>query len=386
MNPKDFRNPSSGHPIQTQSGYWAFIPAPLPPDLAWSPALISRLSEADRALAQLSEVGKRFPTPHMVKPFVRREAVLSSRIEGTQTTLEDLYTFEAEQLSLLAPGSDAREVHNYVRALEYGLKRLDTLPVSLRLIRELHERLMEGVRGEYWHPGEFRKSQNWIGPPGATIETATYVPPPVEKMKKGLDKFEKYIHAPSEIPPLIRLGLIHCQFEALHPFLDGNGRIGRLLITLLLCEWGLLSQSLLYLSAYFNANRLEYYQRLLEVSKKGAWEEWLQFFLTGVRDQSLAASETVDALLAIRDSYQDQLRGERTFDRLMQVVDFLLGQPIATIRQVEAGIEASDYKVAQRYVEKLVEHNILREITGKARNRVYRADGIFGAISSSTIV
>lgn len=384
MNPQDFTDRNAGQLLKTRTGYWAFIPASLPPRLEWSANFISLLTEADRTLIQLAEIGKTFPNPHgMVKPFVRREAVQSSKIEGTQTTLEELYTYEAEQLSFLEPGSDAQEVHNYVRALEYGLKRLETLPVSLRLIRELHRRLMEGVRGEHWHPGEFRKSQNWIGPPGATIETATYVPPPVEEMKTALDQFEKFIHIPSVLPPLVRLGLIHYQFEAIHPFLDGNGRVGRLLITLLLCEWGLLSQPLLYLSAYFQANRQAYYQHLLAVSQNGEWEAWFRFFLTGIRDQSREARKCVQALIVLREQYQHQMREERTSDRLMQVIDFLLGQPIATIRQVEAGIEASDYKIAQRYVEKLVDHGILREITGKARNRVYRADRILETIDST---
>lgn len=384
MNPEDFTNPTSGHPIRTRSGFWAFIPAPLPPELEWSSGLISLLSEADRALTQLAEVGKAFPNPHvMVKPFVRHEAVLSSRIEGTRTTLEELYTYEAVQISFLEPGSDAQEVYNYVCALEYGLERLDTLPVSRRLIREIHEHLMEGARGEHWYPGEFRRSQNWIGSPGATIETATYVPPPVNEMLVALDQFEKFIHAPSELPPLIRLGLIHYQFETIHPFLDGNGRVGRLLMTLLLCEWGFLPQPLLYLSAYFEANRQEYYQRLLTVSQKGDWGGWLRFFLTGLRDQSNEARQRVNALITLRERYQDQLQDERSFKRLMQVIDFLLGQPIITIRQIEAGIGASGYKVAQRYVNKLVERGILREITGMARNRVYWADEILRAINSS---
>ncbi len=383
MNPAEFTNSSSGRMIHTRKGYWAFVPAPLPPKIEWSAGIMAILSEADRALIQLAEVGKTFPNPHvMVKPFVRHEAVLSSRIEGTRTTLDELYAYEAVQLSFLEPGSDAQEVHNYVRALEYGLERLATLPVSLRLIRELHEHLMASVRGEHWYPGEFRRSQNWIGSPGATIETATYVPPPVEEMLTALDQFEKFIHLPSELPPLVRLAFIHYQFEAIHPFLDGNGRVGRLLIALLLCEWGLLPQPLLYLSAYFEANRQAYYQHLLAVSKKGDWEDWLRFFLIGVRDQSLDAKQRVHALLALRTQYQQQLKQERAFDRLIQVIDFLLGQPITTVRQIEAGIGVSDYKVAQRYVNKLVQLGILREITGMGRNRIFRADEILRAMGS----
>ncbi|MBS3750486.1 MAG: Fic family protein [Anaerolineales bacterium] len=381
MDSKAFTDTAPGQILRTQHGYWAFHPAPLPPGLDWSADLIALLSEADRAITQLAEIGKTFPNPHvMVKPFVRQEAVLSSRIEGTQTTLEELYAYEAEQLSFLVSRADAQEVHNYVRALTYGLERLDTLPVSKRLIRELHKRLMEGVRGERSNPGEFRQTQNWIGPPGATSDAATYIPPPPDSMHDALDQLETFIHSPSDLAPLIRLGLIHYQFEAIHPFLDGNGRVGRLLITLLLCEWGLLPQPLLYLSAYFHANRQEYYRQLLAVSQKGAWTEWLRFFLTGIRSQSVAARDRVKALIVLREKYQRKLQEERAYDRLMGVIDFLLGQPLVTIRQVEAGIQASDYKVAQRYVEKLVAHGILREITGKARNRIYRADEILQTI------
>ncbi|MFH1633092.1 MAG: Fic family protein [Chloroflexota bacterium] len=381
MNPTDFSPNTPGNLIRTRSGYWAFVPNPLPPKIDWSADLISLLSEADRALTQLGEVGQAFQASHiMVKPFVRQEAVLSSRIEGTRTSLEELYTYEAAHLSFLESRADAHKVHNYVSALEYGLGRLTTLPVSLRLIRELHQRLMQGVRGEHWTPGEFRRSQNWIGPPGATIETATYVPPPVDEMHTALDQFEKYIHEPPKLPPLVRLGLIHYQFESIHPFLDGNGRVGRLLTTLLLCEWDLLLQPFLYLSAYFEAQRSQYYRHLMAVSQHGDWDGWLRFFLMGVRDQSRESRERVMALNALRVSYQRQLQDERAVEQLMRVIDFLFGQPIATIRQIETGIKASDYKVAQRYVEKLEQHGILREITGKARNRVYRADKILNTI------
>ena len=201
----------------------------------------------------------------------------SSRIEGTRTSLQELLTYEARQLPLFE-NPDAHEVHNYVKALDFGLERAGSLPISQRLIRELHACLMEGVRGEYATPGEFRRSQNWIGGPGATIETASYVPPPVEEMHVCLNDLEKYIHSPSDLPPLIRIGLIYYQFEAIHPFLDGNGRVGRLLVSLLLSAWGLLPQPLLYLSAFFEIHRQEYYDQLLSVSQKGTWEAWLRFF------------------------------------------------------------------------------------------------------------
>lgn len=381
MNPKDFLESAPGRPIQTAKGYWAFLVNPLPPELTWSGALVTLHSEAERELARLALAGGDFPHPHILaRSFVRNEAVVSSRIEGTQATLEDLYAYEAAQLSFLEPVSDAREVYNYVRALDYGLERVNTLPISLRLIREVHAHLMEGVRGEIMTPGEFRRSQNWIGPAGSTLETAPYVPPPVEVMHTALYALENFIHAPSDLPPLTRIGLIHYQFEAIHPFLDGNGRVGRLLISLLLYQWRLLPRPLLYLSAYFERNRSEYYERLLAVSRRADWEGWLRFFLTGVRDQSREAALRVQDLQQLRERYRRLLATRRSAARLAEAVDFLIGNPIITVRQLQAGLELADFKTVQRYVDVLEQVGILREMTGRKRNRLYRADEVFGAI------
>jgi Fic family protein len=381
MDPKDFHEPSAGKAIRTLGGYWAFIPASLPPQIEWSAGLVSLHAEAERALASLSWTGGNFPESHiMVKSFIRREAVLSSRIEGTRASLTDVYTYEAVQLLFLEPDSDAREVYNYVRALDYGLKRVATLPISLRLIRELHQRLLEGVRGEILTPGEFRRTPNWIGPAGSTLETAPFVPPPVDEMNAALGEVEKFIHVPSDLPPLTRIGLIHYQFEAIHPFLDGNGRVGRLLMSLLLCQWGLLSQPLLYLSAFLERRRSEYYKRLLAISQAGDWEGWLRFFLIGVRDQAVDATRCIQALQALRQRYYERLTGQRDAPRLRKVFDFLLGHPIATVRQVQSGLGLSDYKMAQRYVDKLAQSGLLREVTGHARNRLYYADEILKVI------
>ena len=310
---------------------------------------------------------------------MRREAVVSSRIEGTRASLSDLYAYETAQLSFLEPDSDAQEVYNDVRSMDYGLERLKDLPISLRLIREVHTHLMEGVRGEHLTPGEFRRSQNWIGPAGCTLENAPYVPPPVDEMLQALDQLEKFIHMPSDLPALVRTGLIHYQFEAIHPFLDGNGRIGRLLVILLLCEWGLLPQPLLYLSAYFDANRQEYYDRLLQVSQQGNWEGWLNFFLFGVNVQSLDAAKRVMRLQDLHSAYQRRLQPERSAERLMQTLDVLFEHPIVSVRQMEAVLQVP-YRTAQRYIEKLLDMGLLREITGQARNRLYRADEILRAI------
>ena len=229
-------------------------------------------------MSELAGAARTLPNPHLlIGPFIRREAVLSGRIEGTQASLSDLFFFEASGAADPAV-PDVREVSNYVKALEHGLARLDALPISLRLIREIHAKLMEGVRGEHLTPGEFRRSQNWIGAPGCTLMEAIFVPPPEEEMMECLGELEKYLHEPSALLPLVRLALVHYQFETIRPFLDGNGRIGRLLITLLLCAEGLLSEPLLYLSAYFERHRQDYYRCLLDVSHAGQWSHWISFF------------------------------------------------------------------------------------------------------------
>jgi Fic family protein len=255
-----------------------------------------------------------------------------------------------------------------------------TLPVSLRLIREIHARLMENVRGGQLTPGELRRSQNWIGPAGSTLENATYVPPPVEEMLVALDDMEKFIHMPSQIPALVRAALLHYQFEAIHPFLDGNGRMGRLLIILLLHEWNVLSHPLLNLSVYIEAQRQEYYTRLLDVSRRGAWEEWLLFFLTGISIQAVNDAGRLEGLLSLRTDYQERIRaGGRRQERLEQVLDLVFQRPILNVRQAEAAL-GIPYMTAERCIERLVEAGVLHEITGKARNRIYRADEILATI------
>jgi Fic family protein len=384
MHPKDFLKSAPGRLIKTSQGYWAFIANPLPPELTWSAILVSLHSEAERELARLALAGRDFPHPHILaRSFIRNEAVISSHIEGTRATLEDLYAYEADQMTFLEPTSDAREVYNYVQALDYGMERVRTFPISLRLIRELHAILMEGVRGEVMTPGEFRHSQNWIGFAGCTLNTATFVPPPVDEMHVALDALEKYIHAPSDLPILTRIGLIHYQFEAIHPFLDGNGRVGRLLISLLLNHWGLLPNPLLYLSAYFDRNRNEYYDRLLAISHGGDWESWMQFFLTGVRDQSRESALRVQALQSLRVFYKTQLASRRSAEALLEVVEFLIGNPIFTVRSLQRTLELSDFKTAGRYVDALEEVGIVREVTGRKRNRLFRADEVLKAIQQS---
>jgi len=383
MKPNEFHNPKVGKAIRTQTGYWTFIPTPLPPEIEWTTPLILALSDADRELSKLTTLAGNFPFPRLLtQPFMRREAVLSSRIEGTRASLVDLYNYESAQLSFLEPTDDVREVHNYVLALDYGLERLETLPVSLRLIREIHARLMEGVRGGHLTPGKFRKTQNWIGPAGSTIETATYVPPPMDEMQNALNELEKFIHADTEIPTLARAGMIHYQFEAIHPFLDGNGRVGRLIIMLLFHEWNILSQPLLNLSAYFERHRQEYYDHLLAVSQRGEWEEWLRFFLRGISLQAQDSVFRMTSLQGIRTKYEALVQADRNSARMAAVIDFVFSRPILTIKQLESGLDMP-YMAAKRYVEKLVDAGVLQETTGYARNRVFQANEIFDALGNT---
>lgn len=383
MKPNEFRNSKVGKAIRTQTGYWAFIPAQLSPEIEWTTSLISALSDADRELSKLTTLAGNFPFPRLLtQPFLRREAVLSSRIEGTRASLADLYNYESAQLSFLEPTDDVREVHNYVLALDYGLERLETLPVSLRLIREIHAKLMEGVRGGNLTPGKFRKTQNWIGPAGSTIETATYVPPPLDEMQNALSDLEKFIHADTEIPTLARAGMIHYQFEAIHPFLDGNGRVGRLIIMLLFHEWNVLSQPLLNLSAYFEHYRQEYYDHLLAVSQHGKWEEWLRFFLRGISIQAQDSVFRMTRLQGIRTKYEVLVQVDRNSVRMAAVIDFIFSRPILSIKQLETALDLP-YMAAKRYIEKLVDANVLQETTGYARNRVFQANEIFEALGNS---
>ncbi len=382
MQPSDFNKDKAGRLIKGKLGYWAFVPDFLEPEVQFDLPLVRALSDADRGLSELAGTARRLPNPHLlIRPFMRREAVLSSRIEGTQASLSDLFFFEAA-----SPGDpevpDVHEVRNYVQALEYGIARLKELPLSLRLIREMHEHLMKGVRGETQTPGEFRVTQNWIGPPGCTLMEATFVPPPVEEMNDALDKFEKYLHSDSELPPLIRLALIHYHFEAIHPFVDGNGRIGRLLISLLLCSEGLLPQPLLYLSAYFEKNRSDYYRLLLGVSRCGEWLPWVRFFLKAVAVQARDAVSRSDELLALLAEYRNRVQEARASALLLSLIDELFSFPALTTKMA-ARILGVTPRSAQLNINKLINVGILREVTGQKRNRVFVAHEIVTIVDRS---
>ena len=383
MDLERFRTSPSGRLAragQEPGVYWAFVPHALPPPLSLDPPMVRLLSDADRALGELAGLARTIPNPSLlIPPFLRREAVMSSRIEGTRAGLADLYAYEAGLPA--SPPSDVREVHNYVRALEYGLERIRTLPASLRLLRELHEHLMDGVRGEQATPGEFRRSQNWIGPPGCTLNQAHFVPPPVPEMTEALDAFEKYLHADDIHPPLVRLALIHYQFEAIHPFLDGNGRIGRLLISLLLAHWNLLPLPLLYLSAFFERNRQQYYDLLLAVSERGAWPDWVSYFLRGVLAQSADAIGRAKRLQDLQTDWRSRLIRARVSAMTLRLADLLFQYPILTVQQA-ADVLGASYNAAKKTFGKLVEAGILQELEGSIRPKAFLANEIQEIVES----
>ena len=359
-----------GRIVRGSGGYNAFVPAPLPPPIAWDGELVAALSGADRAVGRLAGEGWRFPNPHLfISPFLRREAVLSSRIEGTRTTLEELLAAQAGALVGRA-SEDLEEVVNYVDALEYGLERLDTLPLSLRLIREIHERLMRGVRGDMATPGEFRRSQNWIGPAGCTLSDASYVPPPADELMGCLDAWERFLHDDS-LPPLVHAGLAHAQFEAIHPFLDGNGRVGRLLVTLLLVEREILPSPLLYLSAYFEASREEYYAHLLAVTQEGAWERWLSYFLRGVQVQAEDAINRMEEIDGLFEEWREALAGVQS-GRPEEVLRLFIGNPFWTAGGIAEELGVA-YTTARRAIERLESAGIVLQTGTAKRNRVYCA-------------
>jgi len=383
MNIALFKRSPSGSLVRATGGYWAFVPGPLPPKLEWDDALVSVVSRADIALGTLSGLGETLPNPHLlIYPFIRREAVLSSRIEGTQSSLADLLLFEATQVE---KRGDVREVQNYVRAMEYGLNRLNELPLSLRFIRELHGILMEGVRGRQATPGEFRRSQNWIGSPGALLDEATYVPPPVPEMQECLNQLEKFLHADTRPPPLVEAALVHYQFEAIHPFLDGNGRIGRLLATLLLCQRNVLGQPLLYLSAFFEQHRDEYYDLLLKVSSVGAWRKWVEFFLRAVAEQSADAVSRSRRLQALQHSYLQLAREKRLAPMTTRLVDLVLMKPVISAKTVRDSLKVTP-QGARKAIKALVEVGILTEVTGRKRDKAYAAKEILEALDGETTV
>jgi Fic family protein len=356
-----------------QGSYSAFVPAPLPPKLDFTPRLIRVLSDADRLIGKLAGEGGRLPNPHiLMRPFIRREAVLSSKIEGTQATLGELLAAEAGVAVERSP-EDLREVGNYVVALEHGIARLKELPLCVRIIRELHEKLMTGVHGHQAMPGRFRKIQNWIGRPGSTPATASFVPPPPDEVEPCLAAWEKFLHE-SELPPLVTIALAHYQFEAIHPFLDGNGRVGRLLITLFLIERQILPTPLLYLSAFFEAARRNYYDGLRGISERGEWNEWLEYFLQGVArmsEDALSRASRINKKLA---DWQKKVAGDST-NAPLRIVELLAANPFITVKGAAEKLDVA-FTTAQRAIEKLERLEIVKQKGNAKRDRVYCAQAL----------
>jgi Fic family protein len=374
VNPARYAAPLIGRPVRVGQGdasYWAFAPSPIPRQLELSAATVLELSEADRAVGALAGVGARLPNPHiLISPYLRREAVASTRIEGTQSTLSEVLSAEAQ---LRVETEDQREVLNYVRALERGLVRLQDLPLSKRLIREMHAELMRGVRGQERTPGEFRRSQNWIG--GSNPSDALFVPPPVNLLEDALDDFEDFLHADVPLPVLVRCALAHFQFETIHPFLDGNGRLGRLLIVFYLVERGVVGQPLLYLSAYFERNRDEYVSALQGVRERGDLDGWIAFFLRGIAVQARSAVDSADALLRLREEFRARLRQARARGQAVDASEALIGNPFMTVPQLAQLLDVTR-QGAQYVIATLERAGIAHSVEGEFRPALYVAQEV----------
>jgi len=364
----------SGEFAVQPGGHQAFIPSPLPPTpaLEIDAEMQALLSRADRALGRLDGSIRTLPNPDLfIFMYVRKEAVLSSQIEGTQSSLNDILEVEAEIFDNQHP-RDVDEVLNYVRAMNYGLERLAELPLSNRLIREIHSVLLNGVRGGNAQPGELRKIQNWIGPQGSTLKEATFVPPPPQQLEEILSQFEKFLHDES-LPALLQIGMAHAQFETIHPFLDGNGRVGRLLIAFMLYQREILETPVLYISYYFKKNRQQYYEQLQAVRENGSWEVWLKFFLQGIYEVSQEATETSRKIVDLREAHRKLIAEHfgRVAGNAMQVLETLYQKPFIKVQDIKELIQVT-YPAANQLMNKFVAHGLLTEVTGQARNRQFR--------------
>jgi Fic family protein len=378
MKENDFSDGKSGRLIWTPQDYLAFVPNPLPPAIPFDMSLALALSKADSALSELSGLGGQLPNPHLlISPYIRREAVLSSQIEGTKASLSDLLIDEIDDGNSRRPDNDdIQEVRNYIHAMEHGIALLSSLPLSLRLIREIHAKLMSGVRGDKATPGEFRRSQNWIGPVGSTPMTAAFVPPPVHEMTESLGEWEKFLHVRDVMPDLIQCAMMHVQFETIHPFLDGNGRVGRLLVIFFLLERKRLSEPLLYLSAFIDAHKNDYYDLLQRVRTHGDWVPWIRFFLQGVAEIATEAGEQAKELHRLREQYRAQLRDKAN---ALGLLDDLFINPYMTIGRA-GKVLSKTHPTAKAAIAVLEEQKILREITGRQWGRFYVCQPVLDAL------
>lgn len=374
----EFINPS-GKLIQASSvelgDYYYFLPNSLPIHLKINDKTILLISETERKLGMLSGMGELLPNPHiLINPYLSKEAVLSSKIEGTQASLTDVLRYRAQNEKEKINGSDVKEVSNYVKSLEYGLEKIKKEDITLDLIKNMHKILLKDVRGKTKNPGEFRDTQNWIGTDGTNVGESTFVPPPPDALIRPMHDFQEYIKL-TNIPLLIQTALLHYYFEVMHPFRDGNGRLGRVLITLFLCKRKALSLPLLYLSAYFENNRVEYYQRLLDVSQKSKYEEWINFFLTGVKEQSEDALKRTRKLVRLREDYLKCLFEKNAVPNASKIIEFLFNNPFVTVPKVQKSLKVA-YPTAKRAIDVLEREEIIEEITGRERSKLYRATKI----------
>ena len=354
-------------------GYKAFQPTPLPPEppLTQDEELIYLLGQATHAIGKLSGLSAVIPDPDLfVYLYVRKEALLSSQIEGTQCSLEDILNPDAEPISDSSKPQDIEEVSNYVKAMNQGLTSLARLPISTRLIKEIHSTLMLGVRGSAKTPGEFRRSQNWIGRPGANLMNAEFVPPPPDDVDRLMSDLEKFVHQVDRIPPLVKAAMIHAQFETIHPFLDGNGRLGRLFITFLLVHWQVLDKPLLYISYYFKSHRTEYYARLTDIRLRGDWEAWIKFFLRAVYESAEMGTQSATEIHTLMNADRSRVHTEDVSPTTLQVYDQFCREPILTNPTLVARLNSSKPTV-QRALEHLQKLGIIKEISGKQRRRRY---------------
>ncbi len=365
----------AGAIMNTTRGYAAFVPAKLPPNpsINIDSEMQKLLSLADSKLGRLDGITQILPNPELfVAMYVKKEAVLSAQIEGTQASLVDVLNAPAKSDTVDRTYNEVDEVINYVNAMSWGLNKVKTLPLSLRLIRNIHEILLKDVRGFNKNPGEFRKSQNWIGPQGCTLETATFIPPAVEEMEAAMADLEIFIHENDDIPALIKIALIHAQFETIHPFLDGNGRMGRLLITFWLCQQEILSQPLLYLSYYFKQNRIEYYDRLMNVRKKGDWEGWIKFFLRGVSAVSDEATDSAKSIIGLQRKYTAMLiEKDKGSGKDSALLNLLFENPIITKKDASELLEVS-LPTSGTLIDNFCELGILKDASpNKKRYKSY---------------
>lgn len=387
MNPKLFANSPSGKLVQVSINlvpFQAFLPNPLPPEITPSWQLTQLISEADRAISELSGLSRSIPDPNiLIEPFMRREAVLSSRIEGTHTGIEELYSYESgHNLPGYSTSDNAqkenKEVLNYVDALKAGIDWIKQKPIDLDLFKEMNRLLLDGVRGDDDSAGKFRDVQNFIGR-SSHPEDANFIPPPVEDLSPLLRQLEQYINQDRNYPPIVKIALIHYQFETIHPFVDGNGRVGRLLITLLLSSYKLLPIPLLYLSAYFEDDKQEYYRQLLSVSQKGTWEAWLEYFLKAVIYQSKDAVKRSDGLIDLREGWRTKLNEQNTSSNYYTIIDRLFTTPYISVSDVEKRLGVTN-KAARQMVKKLVDLDILVLSKDVKYGKVYEAKGIIEII------